>query len=85
MILFQYLVYLIYALVAFLIIYFVLNIFIQDRKYGTMLICPNCGTDFKRPIITIRDGSLGKTLYPYGLVQCPKCKELYHVRECRKK
>lgn len=80
----QYLIYLIYVLFTVLIVYMVLNIFRQDKKYGSLLICPDCNSTFKRPIITIRDGSYGKSIYPYGLVQCPNCKKLHSVKECRK-
>ena len=81
---FSYMLYLIYGLLVILIGYVVLNIFRQDRKYGSTLTCPDCGTAFKRPIITIRDGSYGQSIYPYGLVQCPKCKKLHRVEDCRR-
>lgn len=74
---FLYMLYLIYGLLVILIGYVVLNIFRQDRRYGSTLTCPDYGSAFKRPIITIRDGSLEKSIYPYGLVQCPKCKKLH--------
>ena len=82
--LFQHILYLIYAILVVLIVYVMLNIFRQDRNYGRMLICPDCNANFKRPIITIRDGSYGKSIYPYGLIQCPKCKKLHRAKEYRK-
>ena len=81
--LFTYLVYFIYILVSVTLVYFALNIFRLDRKYGSTLTCPDCNTTFKRPIITIREGSYGRSIYPYGLVQCPKCKKLHRIEECR--
>ena len=42
--LFSYMLYLIYGLLVILIGYVVLNIFRQDRKFGSTLICPDCDT-----------------------------------------
>lgn len=40
-----------------------------------MIVCPDCGEEFKRPLMDLKYSGLGWTIPGLGLIKCPHCGE----------
>jgi len=40
---------------------------------ATIVVCPNCGHHFQRPLLTEKRSGVGFSLGPLGAIKCPSC------------
>lgn len=56
--------------------------YLSSRRMGKTVRCPECGNEFKRPLVPEKRSGLGFTLAPQiGDYTCPKCHYRGHAMD----